>query len=125
MRLEVLISTMNQSDHTILHRMNIQSDAIVINQCNKNEMEDFLYNKNKIRFMSFKEKGVGLSRNTALMRATADICLFADDDVTYEEGYEDTILKEFKSNPKADIIIFNVPSSHKERGKRLIKERKK
>ena len=33
------------------------------------------------------ERGIGLSRNTALMRATADIILFADEDVTYKDGY--------------------------------------
>ncbi|TYQ15975.1 UNVERIFIED_CONTAM: glycosyl transferase family 2 [Acetivibrio alkalicellulosi] len=125
MSLQVLVSTMNQSDHSILQKMNIESDAIVVNQCNNNEIKHINFNNKEVEFMSFKEKGVGLSRNTALMRATADICLFADDDVTYKNDYENIIINEFKSNPKADVIIFNVPSTHSERGKRLIVKRKK
>lgn len=49
------------------------------------------------------------------MRATADICLFADDDVVYVENYDQIIIETFKNNPKADMIIFNVPSSNPDR----------
>ena len=34
MKFQVLISTMFQNDETILDKMNIQSDVVVINQCN-------------------------------------------------------------------------------------------
>ena len=92
MRLQVLISTMHQTDHSLLDKMNIQSDAIVINQCDRNEIEEFEYKGHHIQWMSLKERGVGLSRNTALMRADADIVLFADDDVIYDDGYEKKLL---------------------------------
>lgn len=123
MKLQVLISTMNQTDFSILKKMNIQSDAIVVNQCKINKFDEVDYNGHKVRFLSLNEKGVGLSRNTALMRSKGDICLFADDDLTYVDGYNEIILKEFKDNPQADIILFNVPSTNKDRPSYLISKK--
>lgn len=114
---------MNQSDHSIIQKMNIQSDAIVINQCSINKFEEFKYQDYSIRFISLAETGVGLSRNTALMRARADICLFADEDVEYVSGYKKLVLEAFESNPKADVIVFNVNSSTG--SKRIFKENTK
>ena len=51
---------------------------------------------------------------TINMRATADICLFADD-VTYVDDYKDIIVNAFKKKPEADMILFNVPSTNSER----------
>lgn len=115
MNLQVLVSTMHQKDHGLLNKMNIQSDAIIVNQCNMNKFEEFDYKGYNIRFLSLAERGVGLSRNTGLMRVTADICIFADDDVVYDEGYRETVIEAFKNNPKADVILFNVLSTNPER----------
>lgn len=115
MNLQVLLSTMHQNDDSLLEKMNIQSDVIVVNQCDKNYIKEYFYKNNKIMFMSFSERGIGLSRNNAFMRATADICLFADDDVKYEDHYKEIVLKSFINNPTADIILFNVPSTNPER----------
>jgi glycosyltransferase involved in cell wall biosynthesis len=115
MNLQVLVSTMNQKGHSLLEKMNIYSDAIIVNQCEKTEFEEFDYKGNCIRFLSLEEKGIGLSRNNALMRATSDICLLADDDVTYKSNYEDLVCNAFKDNPLADIIVFNVPSTNPKR----------
>ena len=98
LKLQVLISTMNQKDFSLLERMNIQTDAIIINQCDKYEVKFFDYKGNKIKWFSLNEKGVGLSRNTALFHADGDILLFADDDVVYNENYEEIILNEFEKN---------------------------
>lgn len=111
MKLQVLVSTMHQTDHSLLDKMNIQTDAVVVNQCDRNEIEVFDYNGHRIQWLSLKERGVGLSRNTALMRADADIILFADDDVTYADGYEETVLAEFRKHPESDVCVFNVPST--------------
>lgn len=115
MNLQVLVSTMNQNDHSIIEKMNIQSDVIIINQCEKNEILELGYKDYKINFLSFSERGIGLSRNNALMRATADICLFADDDVKYVDNYRKVIIRAFEESPKADVIIFNVPSKNQSR----------
>ena len=36
MKLEVLISCMNQIDSRIIEKTNINSDTLIINQCNEN-----------------------------------------------------------------------------------------
>lgn len=69
MKLQVLVSTMHQTDHSLLEKMNIQSDAIVINQCGHDCIERFTFPGHDILWMSMNERGVGLSRNNALMRA--------------------------------------------------------
>lgn len=120
MNIQVLASTMNQNDFSLLDKMNIQSDAIIVNQSDYSKVEEFKYKNHNIKFMSFSERGVGLSRNNALMRANADICLMADDDMVYRDSYTKVILEEFKKNPKADIILFNVPI-HKANGDTVIK----
>lgn len=123
MRLQLLVSTMNQTDFGLLEKMNICSDAIVINQCDRLEQKQFTYNGNWIEWYSFPDRGIGKSRNNALMRASGDILVFADDDVTYKDGYSDIIISEFERLPKADIIIFNVPSINWKRPEYLIKNR--
>ena len=42
------------------------------------------------------------------MRANADICLFADDDMVYVDDYEQIVLNTFERHPEADVIIFNL-----------------
>ena len=73
LNLQVLISTMHQKDYSLLKRMNIDSDAVVINQCD----EDFFYNLNidNHRIMWINSKEDCRSRNMALINANADICL--------------------------------------------------
>ena len=90
MQIQVLVAAMNQKmqDYSLLDKMNIHSDVIVGNQCNYNSIEAFEYNGYRAIYLNFKERGVGLNRNNALMRATGDICLFADDDISiYPKDY--------------------------------------
>lgn len=108
MTLQVLVSTMNQTDHSLLEKMNIQSDAIVVNQCDRSGEEQFYYKNHLIKWISMPERGVGLSRNTCLMHSSADIILFADDDISYQEGYADSVIFAFENNVKADVICFNI-----------------
>jgi len=106
---------MHQTDQSLVQKMQVDSDAIIINQCKTNEYRDFTFNGHKIRIFSFNETGVGISRNSALMRANADICLFADEDIRYYKDYSRIVLDEFISNPKADVIIFNIDSTDQQR----------
>ncbi len=108
MRIQVLVAAMNQSDHSLVKKMNIKTDAVIGNQCNHNSIEDFDLENCHIQYLNFAEKGVGLNRNNALMRAKADICLFADDDMIYVDDYPEIITKAFTENPFADVIVFNL-----------------
>lgn len=121
MKLQLLVSTMHQTDHSLLEKMNIQSDAIVVNQCDCDGIERFTFRGHDVLWMSMNERGVGLSRNNALMRATGDILLFADDDVVYTDGYVDEIVKSFEENPKADLIVFNLKSQNPDRPEAIVK----
>ncbi len=123
MTVEVLISTMNQIDASLIDNMNLKTDAVIINQTNNLNEEIIFRNEKKIRIYSFPEKGVGRSRNHALMKAEGDICIFADDDVIYVADYEKLILEGFRKYPDADVLIFNVESLNKERPiNRILKE---
>lgn len=115
MKLQVLVSTMHQTDHSLLERMNIRTDAIVVNQCDRNEIETFEYNGHKIQWISLNERGVGLSRNTAFMRADADIVLLADEDVVYDDDYESTVCEAFEQNKKTALMVFNIESMNEKR----------
>ncbi len=115
MKVQLLIATTNQKDYSLLDKMKVCTDAIVANQCQENSVKEFIYKGNKIKWLSFNEKGVGLNRNNALMRASGDICLFSDDDMEYVDGYETLVKQAFLQNKKADVLIFNLIESDKKR----------
>ena len=108
MKVQVLASVMNQEMEFIVNRMNLGTDAVIINQCDRYGVEEMDYRGHKVRFFSCAERGVGRSRNNAILRADSDICLFSDEDIVYEQGYAQTIAAEFERNPKADMILFNI-----------------
>lgn len=104
--MQLLISTVNKTLETLISEMKIETEAIIVNQCEKIAYEESYINGHKIQFYSFAEHGVGLSRNTALMRATHEIALFSDEDISYVQGYEKLVEEEFKEHPEADILLF-------------------
>lgn len=108
MTLELLVSCVAQDVHKLCEKMNIGSDAIIVNQKSDYAFEEFDFHGNKVRALSMNEKGVGLSRTTALQRATADIVLFADEDIVYDETYAQKVISEFEKDSKVDMILFNV-----------------
>lgn len=108
MSVQVLASVMNSSLEQIVSQMNLESDAVIINQCDHIGMEEMEHRGHRIRFFSFPDRGVGRSRNEAIMRADSDICLFSDEDIVYEKGYAEAVETEFARNPKADMILFNI-----------------
>ncbi len=127
MTLSVLISCMFQTDHTIVKRTNVQTDCIVVNQCDTDKFEDFSFINNSgnechVKFISTTERGLSRSRNMAIKYATSDVCLICDDDEVLEDNYEDIILKEYKNNYKASVIILEILREDKSPiGKRRMK----
>ncbi len=108
MSVEVLVSVMNSSMENVVSKMNLDSDAVIINQCDRFSCEEMEFNGHRVRFFSFPDRGIGRSRNEAILRADSDICLFSDEDIVYEKGYAQAIEEEFAQNPKADMILFNI-----------------
>lgn len=119
MKLEVLVATMNRQDLSFLEGMNIQTNTVVINQCQEDRVEVREYRGNQVKWLSYNEKGLSKSRNRALAAATGDICLIADDDLIYENGYEEKILEAYRQYPKADLIAFQIRRTGKERLKQF------
>ena len=108
MKVQVLASVMNQDMHTIVKQMNLGTDAVIINQCDRYAVEEMEWRGHRVRFFSCAERGVGRSRNNAILRADRDICLFSDEDIVYEDGYGERIAEEFARQPRADMILFNI-----------------
>lgn len=106
--IETLVVTMQQKDHSLVQKMNIQTDAIIGNQCDDYSTDDFIFDEKKITFLNTKTRGVGINRNLVFDHATGDYCVLADDDMRFVNGYPEIARKAIKNCPKADIIIFNL-----------------
>ncbi len=106
--IETLVVTVNDIDHGLVEKMNIRTDAIVGNQCGKNSIESFEYNGHCVIYVNKAERGVGRNRNTVMQNATADICVFADDDMCFVDDYPEIAQRAFAECPDADVLIFNL-----------------
>ena len=119
MNLELLVAALNADVDQLINKMQIETDAIIINQCDKYTHENksiTVDDKERlIDIYNMDERGVGLSRNNALTRATKDIILFSDEDIEYVKGYEKIIINEFQRCPQADILLFQVEVDAKRR----------
>lgn len=107
-RFEILCVTMHQTDFSKIKQMNIHSDIVFANQCDRTSYEEFDFDGHKAKMISTQTRGVGINRNLTLSYASGDICLFADDDVEYVDDMEQIVIEEFERESKADIIIFNL-----------------
>ncbi len=107
-QLEVLVAALQENDIMLAEKMNLSTAAVICNQCQEVSYREFTRKGHRIRTLALNERGVGRNRNNALMRADADYVLFADEDIVYEDDYEEQVLRAFQHNPGADILMFNV-----------------
>lgn len=107
-KFEILCVTMHQTDFSKLQQMNIHSDVFFANQADRTAFEELEFEGHKARMLTTNTRGVGVNRNMGLQYAKGDICLFADDDVTYCDDMEEKVLAEFAAHPDADIMIFHL-----------------
>ena len=106
MNIEVLISTMNEKSIDCYKRFNLKTDALIINQTDHNAYEEISVDGNKIRMISTDTRGLGVSRNLALLNSNADIVVFCDDDEVFEDDYDKIILSDFTKHPDVDFFVF-------------------
>lgn len=104
----MLISTMNDDPSGLFQRMNVHDETLVVNQCDTFGVRMGEVDGAKYTWFDCKERGVGLSRNTALNRAQGDIILFCDSDCSYVDDLKEVVLDAFEANPHADILLFNL-----------------
>lgn len=115
--LDVLISVMNLKDiHSFVKKTNIQSNSVIIDQCDTLYSETFKIGSSTVIYISTKERGLSNSRNMAMELASSDICLLCDDDESLYKGYQDLILNAYEQLPEADIIAFKFNYPQKKYG---------
>lgn len=107
MEYQLIVSTMNQKNDDLIKKMNITSNAIIINQSDNMSYRETAIEGAVVKWYEFFERGIGLSRNSGLMRAEADIIQFADDDMYFTETYQEDVLNEYRRHPEADVILFS------------------
>ena len=109
MTFELLVSCVKKDPHELAKTMNIASDAVIVSQQEENSSEEvFTFGGHRVHMLRSCTKGVGLNRNTCIEMSEADIILFSDEDIVYDEGYEAKVLKDFTDHPEADVILFNM-----------------
>ena len=106
MNIEVLVSTMElKSQKELINKLNVKS-SVIINQTKNIKLENITKGNN--RLYSYQERGLSKSRNRAIEHSRADICAISDDDIRYEDNYEEIIEEGYKKYPDADIIAFYI-----------------
>lgn len=111
MTLTLLIACMHEKDTSIIQRSNAQTDVVVVNQCDRDSVEEFNF-VNKFgrtchaKYINTTERGLSRSRNMAIRNAWGDVCLICDDDEWLEDDCEEKILKAYKEEPEAGLIVF-------------------
>lgn len=110
MKIAVLVITMNQNDMSKYKAMNLNTNAVIANQTDRNEILEKQINDNIVRLISTNTRGASRNRNIALAHymQDSDIIVFSDDDLIFNDGYEHLIEKEFVDHPNAEAIKFNL-----------------
>ena len=114
-KLQVLVTTMHQSDTSKYENMNLQSDAVIANQADAFFLLEEDKNGHIIKMVTTKTRGVSINRNIALMHSSSDAeyVMFADDDQEFVEGYEKIIEDELQKCPDADALKFYCQSKNR------------
>ena len=118
MRLQVLLSAMFLEDESYIDTLNITTDAVVINQCDNESCKCVKRpcgngREQTVTYVETKERGLSRSRNMAIAKADADICILCDNDVEYLPDYENRIMDGFARHPDADLIVFYIERKEK------------
>lgn len=108
MVIEVLVSTMNNPTLDLYDKMNIKSDALIVNQGSENFVIEESISGNNVRLMSYVELGLSKSRNRLISNATGDYCFIADDDMTYYDNHVQIAEEAIKKYPDTAAFIFNL-----------------
>lgn len=102
------MSCMNQSDDALVREAGLTGDVVVINQCDREGYAQFVTPGGGVRMFSTTQRGLTRSRNMAIARAEAELCLLCDDDERFVPDYVEKIQKAYGQIPRADVIIFKM-----------------
>lgn len=107
-RIDILLSCMHQSDMSIVSKSHILGDTVVINQCNEKNYNECATPHGIAKMYSVTDRGLTISRNMAIEKSNADICLIADDDEVFEPDYLRKICCAYNNIKDADVIVFKM-----------------
>ncbi len=106
MKLQHIISTMHQTDFSVLEPMNCKCDMLVVNQTNEEKTEQATVNGHFAKMIYTTQRGLSKSRNMLLQNADGDVVIIGDDDVEYLDDYLEIVENAYKKHTDADIIVF-------------------
>lgn len=92
----------------MIKRSHITSDTVIVNQCDEDSYKEENINSAVIRTFSVTDRGLTKSRNYAISKSQADVCIICDDDEVFSDGYEKAVSDAYDALPDADIIIFDM-----------------
>ena len=107
-QLDILLSCMFAEPEKLVENSKITGNCVIINQCDEKSTFDFDTKNGKAKVYSVTDRGLTKSRNLAIRKSDADICMLCDDDEVFADDYEEKILKAYEENPQADVIIFKM-----------------
>ena len=105
-RVQVVMAAMNQTDFSLVKKLNISCDAVVANQADNEAVWEMNTPDKCTKLVTTKTRGVGKNRNIGIANATGEILLFADDDLKYNDDMPDRVAQAFDELKSADVIIF-------------------
>lgn len=122
MTVAILLSCMHQKDASIVNRSNINTDVVVVNQCDNNDVVQFTNTSVDgkpyvVKMVNTTERGLSRSRNMAISHAKSDICLISDDDEVFVSDVVDRVVKAYEEHPEADVISFKVDGTESSKKK--------
>lgn len=112
-KFSILLSCMQSDYEALAGKSNIQCNALVINQCDEDsEAQAMLPGGSVVRCINTTERGLSRSRNMAISRSDAELCLLADDDEIFEPDVARMVTAAFDETPQADVLLFNILNTH-------------
>jgi len=109
-KLQVLVTTMHQTDLSKYSQMHLQTEAVIANQADRNEILTATINGCIAQLVTTATRGASRNRNIALAHTNQKVeyLLFSDDDFVFVDGYEQLVVNEFEAHPEAEAIKFNI-----------------
>ena len=109
--LQLLISSKGKKNFNFLDEMFHKCDAdqfsiLLVDQTKRETNFKPFHKKYSFAYYNIPSNGLSNSRNFAINKSDADICLICDDDVVFENDFANIIIKSFQSEKSADIITF-------------------
>lgn len=115
MKIQTLAVAIDQKDHALTEKLNIQTDTIIGNQCGRTEIETFSFRGHQVTWLHAADRGVGKNRNRLLDYAEGDFLILADDDMRFVDGYPEIAARAIEACADADVYIFNLIERHPRR----------